>query len=71
MPNYFRPTLPLWILGCSLLSVIFGANTRVIPPLDVAHSNTEHHRLVVRFDEDGKVVDYTYDRTETPSTRVY
>ena len=50
---------------------IFGASTRVIPPVNLAHSNTEHHRLVVRFDEDGKVVDYTYDRTETPSTRVY
>ena len=50
---------------------IFGANTRVIPPVDVAYSNKERHVLVVRFDEDGKVIDYTYDRTETPSKRVY
>ena len=40
-------------------------------PLDVEYKNTIRHRLDVWFDAAGVVTDYQYERTETPSRRVY
>ena len=40
-------------------------------PVNVQHSNEIKHQLVVYFRDDGVVDDYAYERTETPSTRVY
>jgi hypothetical protein len=56
-------------IGASLSRVFGGPWVR--SPVNVAYSNTTRHRLVVRIDSDGLVNDYTYERTERPSKRVY
>jgi len=64
-----RDTRTLTKIGRSIAS-IFGVRT-YFPPVDVAYANTTRDALAVQFDAEGTVVDYTYERKEVPSRRVY
>src|SRR5262245_66191629 len=41
------------------------------PPVAIEWEKSPRHDLVVFFDSDGVVRDYTYERTEIPKRRVY
>lgn len=56
-------------IGRSIAS-IFGHRVYV-PPVDVAYENTTRHKLTVLFGPDGVVEDYTYERRDIPTRRVY
>ena len=64
-----RDTRTITKIGRSIAS-IFGWRT-FFPPVDVAYSNRTRHNLRVYFDENSVVRDYTYNRTDEPSQRVY
>jgi len=40
-------------------------------PVNLEYKNEIEHRLVVFFDDDAIVEDYSYEKTETPTRRVY
>lgn len=52
------------------IAALFGVRG-VRSPVNVAYSNEIRHQLTVVFHRDGVVDDFTYDRTENPSQRVY
>ncbi len=62
-------TRTLTKIGRSIAS-IFGVRT-YLPPVDVAYAQTTRDSLAVEFDDDGIVIDYTYERKEFPTRRVY
>jgi outer membrane protein assembly factor BamE (lipoprotein component of BamABCDE complex) len=64
-----RDTGSLTKIGRSIAS-IFGFGM-FWPPVDIAWEKTTRHDLVVFFDSEGVVRDYTYERTEVPTRRVY
>ncbi len=64
-----RDTRSISKIGRSIAS-IFGVRT-YLPPVDVAYSNTTRDSLKVIFDHDGTVIDYTYERKEVPTHKVY
>jgi hypothetical protein len=64
-----RDTGSITKVGRSIAS-IFGFGM-FWPPVDVAWEKTTRHDLVVFFGSDGVVRDYTYERTEVPTRRVY
>jgi outer membrane protein assembly factor BamE (lipoprotein component of BamABCDE complex) len=64
-----RDTGTITKIGRSIAS-IFGHRVYV-PPVDVAYENTERHKLTVLFRDDGVVEDYTYERRDIPTRRVY
>ena len=67
--EHHSDTRTLTKIGRSIGS-IFGVRT-YSPPVDVDYSNTERDTLNVQFDDDGIVIDYTYEHQEMPSHRVY
>jgi hypothetical protein len=64
-----RDTGSITKVGQSIAS-IFGFGM-FWPPVDVAWEKTTRHDLVVFFGPSGLVRDYTYERTEVPTRRVY
>ncbi len=64
-----RDTGTLTKIGRSIASV-FGFGM-FWPPVDIAWEKRTRHDLVVFFDSEGVVRDYTYERTEVPTRRVY
>lgn len=64
-----RDTRTLTKIGVSIAS-IFGLPIYV-PPVDLAYETTTRHRLDVWFDDDSVVEDYTYEREDVPTRRVY
>ena len=64
-----RDTRTITRIGRSIAS-IFGRRV-IVPPVDIAYENETRHELNVRFDRDGIVRDYTYDRQTLPTKRVY
>ncbi len=64
-----RDTRSITKIGRSIAS-IFGVHT-YFPPVDVAYSNTTRDTLEVIFDHEGTVIDYTYERKEVPTHKVY
>jgi outer membrane protein assembly factor BamE (lipoprotein component of BamABCDE complex) len=64
-----RDTGTLTKIGRSIAS-IFGFGM-FWPPVDIAWEKSTRHDLVVFFDTNGVVRDYTYERTEVPTRRVY
>ena len=41
------------------------------PPVDVTYERSSRHALTVVFDQEGVVVDFSYEREVTPTRRVY
>ncbi len=64
-----RDTRTITKIGRSIAS-IFGVHT-YYPPVDIAYSNKARDTLEVIFDHDGTVIDYTYERKEVPTHKVY
>jgi outer membrane protein assembly factor BamE (lipoprotein component of BamABCDE complex) len=64
-----RDTRMIARIGRSIAS-IFGQRV-VVPPVDIAYENETRHELKVRFDEEGIVRDYSYDRQTLPTRRIY
>jgi outer membrane protein assembly factor BamE (lipoprotein component of BamABCDE complex) len=64
-----RDTRTLTKIGVSIAS-IFGARV-YIPPVDLAYETRTRHRLDVWFDGASVVEDYTYEREDVPTRRVY
>ena len=64
-----RDTRTITKIGRSIAS-LFGWRT-FFPPVDLAYENRTRHALTVDFDPSGVVRDYTYERTEVPTRRVY
>jgi outer membrane protein assembly factor BamE (lipoprotein component of BamABCDE complex) len=64
-----RSTNTLTRIGQSIAS-IFGFGM-FWPPVDIAWEKSTRHDLVIFFDSEGIVRDYTYERTEVPTRRVY
>lgn len=56
-------------IGSTVSGVLGGPRTR--SPVNVAYTNETRHRLVVWFDQDDVVADYEYEKSETPSKRIY
>ena len=48
-----------------------GEEVGIGSPVDVEYENSTRHKLMIIFGPDGTVADYTYERKETPSKRVY
>jgi outer membrane protein assembly factor BamE (lipoprotein component of BamABCDE complex) len=64
-----RDTGSITKIGRSIASIL---GSRVYwPPVDVAYENHTRHSLEVIFDPDGIVQDYTYERKDVPTRRVY
>jgi outer membrane protein assembly factor BamE (lipoprotein component of BamABCDE complex) len=64
-----RDTRTLTKIGRSITSIL---GSRVyVPPVDVAYENATRHELAVVFGPDGVVEDYTYERRDVPTRRVY
>ncbi|MCP4007122.1 MAG: outer membrane protein assembly factor BamE [bacterium] len=52
------------------IGILIGGRP-VFSPINVQYKNSIRHRLTVLFDRDGVVEDYTYERTDKPTRRVY
>ncbi len=49
---------------------LFGVRS-IGPPVNVRYSNEIRHQLTVFFDDYGTVRDFTYERTDKPSKKIY